>query len=167
MSQSSTANDITEAFLNVLRELGATVLTMTEVAARFDEQPMHDFLLSLGRAGRKVFFVPTVGLLNVHVRASSVGFWGVEKSVKNEFEKVARFLEVPGHFVFLVGRNDQHVANGYVASSLDASPFVRPVRAQATSYKINERQDLDTSKKRLGIRKVAEALLHKNWPAKP
>lgn len=162
-----TANEITEAFVAALRDLGASVQTMAEVAAKFHEQPMHDLLLALGRAGRKVFLVSNVGLVNVHVRAGSVGFWGVEKSVKKEFEALARHLEVPGYFVFLVGRDDQHVADGYVASSLEASPFVRPVRAQATNYKINERQDLDPSKKRPGIRKVAETLLQKHWSAKP
>jgi hypothetical protein len=167
MNRSSAADKITEAFLACLREHGASARMMAEVATDFPDQPLHDLLLGLGRAGRKVFLVSGVGLVNVHVRASATGFWGVEKTVKRDFDAVARHLEVPGHFVFLVGRDDKHVADGYIASTLDSPPFIRPVRAHDTSYKINERQDLDPSKKLLGVRRVAEALSQRRWETKP
>jgi hypothetical protein len=169
VSHSAIADKITQAFVASLRELGASVRTMAEVAATFEDPSLHDLFLSLGRADRKVFLVPSVGLINVHVRSDSAGFWGVHKTVKKDFEALAHHLEIPGYFVFLVGRGagDRHVADGYISSDLSSSPFVRPARAQATNYKINEKQDLDISKKLLGISKIAKVLLQNRWAAKP
>ena len=169
MSQSNIADKITEAFLAELRKLGASVRTMAEVATTFEDPSLHGLFLALGRAERKVFLVPSVGLINVHVRSDSAGFWGVQKTVRMDFEALAHHLKIPGYYVFLVGRGagDQHVADGYVSSDLSASPFVRAASAQATNYKINEKQDLDTSKKLLGISKIAKVLLQNRWAAKP
>jgi len=63
------------------------------------------------------------------------------------------------------GAGDRHVADGYIAPDLTSSPFVRPAKAQATNYKINEKQDLDTSRKLLGISKIAKVLLQNHWVA--
>ena len=169
MSQSAIADEITGAFIASLRALGTSVQTMSEVATKFEDPSLHGLFLALGRAERKVFLVPSVGLINVHVRSASTGFWGVQKTVTKDFEALAHHLEIPGYFVFLVGRGagDRHVADGYIASDLCSSPFVRPAKAQATNYKINEKQDLDTSKKLLGTSKIAKVLLQNRWAAKP
>jgi hypothetical protein len=61
--------------------------------------------------------------------------------------------------VFLIGRRDQHIANGYIASEFDAPPFIKHPGIQATKFSINEKQHLEPTSLLLSVSKIAEVLL--------
>jgi hypothetical protein len=61
-------------------------------------------------------------------------------------------------YVLLIGRKDRHVADGYIVTDFDKSPFARPPKGEKTKYSINERQHLDTSALLLSIAKIAKVL---------
>lgn len=90
MSRSRIADEVLDAFLASLRELGATVRDMGELARDFDDQKLQGLVQRLGQAGRQVFLVKGVGFVNIHVSASESGFWGIQESVRNDFEALAK-----------------------------------------------------------------------------
>lgn len=161
MSRSPVADKVLEAFLTILREMGVSVRDMNELARDFDDPNLRNLTQSLGQAGRHVFLVGGVGFVNIHISTSDKGFWGVEQSVKNDFDALAKIGPVQCLYIFLVSRKDSFVANGYIASDLKSPPFVRPMSPKANGFRINQRSDLDPSKELLSIRKVARELVEK------
>lgn len=158
MSRTVQSDVIQEAFLDALRAEGAIVETMSEFAARTSDPALRDVIKGLGRAGRNVFLVKGVGLINVHVRSEPPGWWNILRSVKEDLD----FLQegrLSRYFVFLIGRKDQHIANGYIASDFNAPPFIKQPSIEATKFTINEKQHLEPVSLLLSVSKIAKVLL--------
>ena len=154
MSRTIESDAIQEAFLDALRAEGAVVENMSEVAGHTSYPELRDLLRSLGRAGRNVFFVEGVGIIQVHVRTEPPGWWNVLRSVKEELDMLAKH-----YFVFLVGRKDKYVADGYIAADFNGPPFIKHPGVEATKFTINEKQHLASDERLLSVSKIAKVLL--------
>jgi hypothetical protein len=132
---------------------------MNELANNSRDPVLRNLFYSLGQAGRHVFLISSVGFVNIHISTSKKGFWGVDESVKEDFDALAKIDRLRCLYVFLVSRNDRFVARGYIASDLASPPFVRPVRLTENGFRINQEVDLDSSKALLSIDEVARDLI--------
>jgi hypothetical protein len=162
MSRTDKADEIRDAFLDALRAQGMRVDTLEEVAAEATEQVLRDVFRRLGRAGREIYVVRGVGLINIHIRSTAPGWWNILKSVKADFDALAKAIGGKTFYVLLVGRKDPkdiHVANGWVATDFLSSPFLQPPSEEATKYTVKEGQHLDKGKLNLSVTKVAQKLL--------
>ncbi len=154
MSRTVQSDAIQEAFLDALRAEGVVVESMGEHSGQTSYRELRDFLRSLGRAGRNVFFVEGVGIIQVHVRSEPPGWWNILKSVKEHLDMLHKH-----YVVFLIGRKDQYIANGYIASDFNGPPFVKHPGIEATKFTINEKQHLDPDARLLSVSKIAKVLL--------
>jgi len=165
MADHARADEIRNAFLDALKAQGARVRTMMDLANEMSDPKLRSICLGLGQAGREVYFVPGVGFINVHVRSESPGWWNVLKTVKNDLAFLSAAPEgqptINCYYVLLIGRKDQHIADGYIVTDFDKSPLVRHPGVEETKYSINERQYLDQRALILSITRVAKALLDK------
>lgn len=163
MNRHIKADSIRDAFLNALKSEGASVRTMVELAEKETDQELRNIMLALGRAGREVYLVSGVGFVNVHVRSEPPGWWNILKTVRGDLTflsaKRGGKSGINCYYVLLIGRNDHHVADGYIATDFDKPPFTRPPGLEKTKYTINERQHLDSGKLLLSVGKVAKTLL--------
>lgn len=162
MSRTTRSDAIQEAFLDLVKAEGGVVESMTELAGRIPTTESELRLLrgvfeDLGRAGRNVFLVKGVGLINVHVRADPPGWWDILKSVKSDFELLQNHFN--SYFILLVGRKDQHVADGYILSDFNSSPLLKPPEVGATKFTIKEKLHVDRDERLLSLSKVSKALL--------
>lgn len=165
MSRTVEADRIRNDFLEALRAEGASVESMIDRAANASNETTRNLLVALGRAGREVYLVGGVGFINVHVRSEDRGWWGILKTVKKDLDFLANELGLKCYFVLLVGRDDKHIADGYIAADFASSPFLKPPSVDATKYTVNEKQHLIPSKRLLSIGKVAKALMALRRPA--
>ncbi len=154
MSRTVQSDAIQEAFLDAVRAEGAVVEGMSELTGHTSNGELRAVLQSLGRNGRNVFFVEGVGMIQVHVRTEPPGWWNVLKSVKKHLDGLHKH-----YFVFLIGRKDQYVADGYIASDFNGPPFIKHPGIEATKFTINEKQDLDRDARLLSVSKIARELL--------
>ena len=161
VNQARLANEVKDKFLRVLVAHGETVVTMTELASKSPEPGVRRLFERLGQAGRDVYLLQGVGLINVHVRSKPPGWWNIQKSVKTDLDDLHEALSIDRAFVLLIGRKDEFIADGYIATDFEHPPFVRPPGEEATKYSINEKQDLDQAFLFLSLDKVAEVLLTK------
>jgi hypothetical protein len=159
MARNTKADGIRGAFLGALKAQGAAVETMIDLAAHESNPTIRRVFLGLGQAGREVYLVRGVGLINVHVRSEPPGWWSILKTVKSDLDYLRNEIGVICHYVLLVGRNDQHIANGYIATDFSAPPFRSPPGVEATKYTVNERQHLDSKKLLLSVGKIAKVLM--------
>jgi len=159
MSRTVQSDFIQKAFLQALKAEGAIVEDMQQVAARFSDSNARKYFEHLGRAGRNVFFVKRVGLINVHVRSELPGWWNVLTSVKEDFDELKKDSRLNHYFVFLVGRNDKYIADGYISSDFNAPPFTRHPSIEATKFTINEKQHLNPDERLSSISKIAKVLI--------
>ena len=113
---------------------------------------------ALGQAGREVYLIRGVALVNVHVRSEPPGWWNILKTVKRDLDLMAKEFALNCIYVLLVGRSDRHVADGYIVTDFAKGPFTRPLKAEKTKYSINERQHLDKGALLLSVAKVAKVL---------
>lgn len=130
---------------------------MVDVAESSSGKIKHLFA-ALGQAGREVYLIRGVALINLHIRSEPPGWWNILKTVKRDLDAMAKELGVNCIYVLLIGRKDRHVADGYIVSGFDRPPFVRPPKGEETKYSINERQHLDTRTLLLSTTKIAKAL---------
>jgi hypothetical protein len=158
MSRTDKADRIRDAFLDALRSQGASVESMADLAAT-SSSTVRKLFLALGQAGREAYLVRGVGIINVHVRSEAPGWWSILKTVKRDLDLLAKEFQTKCFYVLLVGRDDQHVADGYIANDFAASPFTRPPGVEKTKYTVNEKQHLDRRKLLLSVGKVAKVLL--------
>lgn len=158
MSRSAGANRIKKAFFDEIGKLGLSVVTMDKLAAESESDAVRRTFQRLGQADREVYLVRGVGIVNLHVRSESPGWWNVLKTVKDDLDWLRRNARIGCYYVLLVGTGNDSVANGYIFSEFAYPPFKRRPGAEATKYSINERQDLDRSKAFLSMEKVAAAL---------
>jgi hypothetical protein len=154
-------NEVKDQFLRALVAHGETVVTMTEIASKSPEPGVRQLFERLGQAGRDVYLLQGVGLINVHVRSTPPGWWNIQKSVKTDLDDLHEALSIDRVFVLLIGRKDQFIADGYIAADFEHPPFVRPPGEGATKYSINEKQHLNQAFMFLSLDKVAEGLLTK------
>jgi hypothetical protein len=159
MSRSERSDAIRDAFLAALREQGASVESMADLAASEPNGTLRDVLLGLGRAGREVYLLRGVGFMNVHVRAEPPGWWNILKSVKRDLDLLAKELGVKTYYVLLIGREDSHIANGYIAADFATTPFARTPKSEEMKYSVNEKVHLDQNKRLLSIKKISTILL--------
>lgn len=159
MSHSRDADQIKEKFLANLKSLGASVKTMEQLALSASDPEVRSVFKRLGQAQRNVYSVHGIGLINVHVRSESPGWWNVLKTVKGDLDTLRKDLGVRSWYVFLTGRNDRFIADGYIATDFDTSPFIRHPGIETTKYTINERQHLNNSKRLRSVEKIAKVLL--------
>jgi len=159
MSRTAKADDIRDAFLEALRSQDATVETMADLAADESNEKIRNLFLSLGQAGREVYLVRGVGFVNIHVRSEPPGWWGILQTVKRDLDALTGELKIRSVYVLLIGRKDQHIADGYIATDFTNSPFIRLPSVDDTKYTVNERQHLDVNKLLLSVGKVAKVLL--------
>lgn len=153
------ADRIRDEFLKAVEEsLGRPVETMNELLSKTSEPALRGLFEHLGRAGRNVFFVKGIGLVNIHVRSEPPGWWNILKTVKEDLDWLQREHHIKGYYVLLVGRNDRYVANGYIVTDFNTFPFLRHPGVEATKYSINEKQDLDISSKLLSVERIAKDL---------
>lgn len=61
--------------------------------------------------------------------------------------------------MLLVGRNDHHIADGYIGTDFVKPPFIRLPGDEETKYTISEKQHLDRESLLLSVGKVAKVLL--------
>lgn len=142
---------------------------MIELAEKESNPKFRSIMLGLGRAGREVYTVAGVGFINVHIRSEPPGWWSILKTVKEDlaFLSEARGDEprINCYYVLLIGRKDHYVADGYIATDFDKSPFVRLPGKEKTKYTVNEKQHLDSSRVLLSIGKVAKVLIEQRQAA--
>jgi hypothetical protein len=151
---------VLQELLSALRERGASVSDMDTLALEIEDETARRLVRELGQAQRNVFRVAEVGFVNVHVSTSDRAFWGVDASVKKDFDVLKRLMGIGCVYVLLVDRNDNFVADGYILNDLSGPPLLRPMKLHANVYRINAR-DLDPSKKILSIGKVAKQLVER------
>jgi hypothetical protein len=159
MSRAAKADRIRDAFLEALKAQGASIETMGDLAADASNSTIRGLFLALGQAGREVYLVRGVGFINVHVRSEPPGWWSILKTVKRDLDVLAIEFGTKCFYVLLVGRNDQHIADGYIATDFSNPPFVRPPGVEETKYTVNEKQHLDARKLLLSVGKVAKVLM--------
>ncbi len=155
MSRTVQSDAIQEAFLDELKAQGATVESMDGLFAHTDHPEARDLLARLGRSGRNLFLVKGIGLINVHVRSELKGWWGILKTVKEDLQA----LGTNHFFVLLTGRKDRFVADGYIVSDFNSSPFIKYPSTGVTKFTINEKQHLDPNARILSVGKIAKVLL--------
>lgn len=162
------ANTIREAFLDVLRGEGASVQKIRDLADDPKTADIRSILLALGRASREIYGVHGVGIINVHVRSEPPGWWNIVKSVKRDFTTLSaqNSFRINCYYVLLIGRNDQHVADGYIATDFDQPPFIRqPRNNEEIKYTVKECKHLDSRKLLLSVGKVARTLMQQQGTA--
>ena len=150
------ANTIREEFLDTLRSTGLLVRKVRDLADAASDPDIRSMMLDLGRAGREVYSVSGIGLIHIRVRSEPPGWWNILKTVKNHFDLLSPLFKC--YYILLIGRTDQHIADGYIVTDLDQPPFLRQPGDETTKYTVNERQHLDLSKCLLSIDKVARTL---------
>lgn len=160
MTRTVTADFIRDEFLKSVNSLGGSVEAMDQLASKTSDPTLRGLFKQLGRSGRNVFLVKGIGLINIHVRSSPPGWWNILMTVKEDLDSLRRELRVKSYYVLLIGRTDRYVANGYIATDFDSSPFVNHPGVETTKYSINEKQHLDPSSVLLSVEGVAKELLH-------
>ena len=113
----------------------------------------------LGRAGRDVYLMRGVGLINVHVRSEPPGWWNILKTVKRDLDSIQNELGIVRYFVLLIGRQDRFIADGYIITDFDQPPLLRGPGVEKTKYTINEKQHLESSCKILSLDRLVDTLL--------
>lgn len=166
MNRGASAERIRRAFFAELGKLQLSVVTMDALAAKSESEAIRRVFQRLGQADREVYLIRGVGIVNLHVRSESPGWWNVLKSVKDDLDWLRRDLKFTCYYVLLVGTGDHAVANGYIFSEFAYPPFKQPPGEEATKYSINERQNLDRSKAFLSVERVAAALASHRKPTK-
>lgn len=161
MSRSAHADSIQGAFLGALQAEGFIIETMSQVAAHATDPAAKGLFEHLGRAGRNVLFIKELGLINFHVRSELRGWWNILISVKEDLDWLHRDFRVHRYFILLIGRNDKHIADGYIFSDFNAPVFIKPPGVEATKFTINEKQHLDPDKRIRSLNKIAKALLER------
>jgi len=63
------------------------------------------------------------------------------------------------YYVYLLGRKDKHIADGYIAKDFNEPPFTQYPEVREKHYSIYEPHHLNRNKLILTINKVAETLL--------
>lgn len=159
MSRTSKSDEIRDAFINVIRAQGVSVESVADLASTEANSIIRDLFLELGRAGREIYLVRGVGFINVHIRSESPGWWNIVKSVKADLDHLAKEYGLKTYYVLLVGRDDRHIANGYVATDFLSSPFIRLPREEEIKFTVKAKQHLDPRKYLLSVEKVARVLL--------
>ena len=79
-------NTIREEFLDTLRSKGLVVRKVRDLADAASDPDIRSMMLDLGRAGREVYSVSGIGLINIHVRSEPPGWWNILKTVKKHFD---------------------------------------------------------------------------------
>ena len=151
------AEEIRSAFLEAIRAEGLLPEPMAEVAVSSSGK-IRQLFAALGQAGREVYLIRGVALVNLHIRSEPPGWWNILKTVKRDLDAMAREFGVTCIYVLLIGRKDRHVADGYIVTDFGKPPFVRAPKGEETKYSINERQHLDTRSLLLSVAKVAKVL---------
>jgi hypothetical protein len=162
MNRTAVADHIRDEFLQAVNLLGASVETMNQLAGKSNDPNLRGLFQRLGRAGRNVYFVKGIGLINIHVRSEPPGWWNILKTVKEDLDWLQNDLHIKAYYVLLIGRPDRYVANGYIASDFNFCPFVKHPGIEATKYSINEKQHLDTASILLSVERVAQELVQLN-----
>lgn len=158
MSRIAKADRVRKAFFDALRSQGASVESMADLAAG-SNPTIRDLFMALGQAGREVYLVRGVGLINVHIRSEPPGWWSILKTVKRDLDMLAKEFETKCFYVLLVGRDDQHIADGYIVTDFATSPFIRPPGVEETKFTVNEKRHLDPRNLLLSVGKVAKVLM--------
>lgn len=158
MNRGAADERIRRAFFDEVGKLGLSVATMDSLAAKSDNKAVRQVFERLGHADREVYLIRGVGIVNLHIRSESPGWWNILKSVKDDLDWLRRDLKFNCYYVLLVGTGDHAVANGYIFSEFAYPPFKRKPTAEATKYSINEGPNLDRSKAILSVEGVAKAL---------
>ena len=63
------------------------------------------------------------------------------------------------YYVLLIGRKDQHIADGYIATDLNQPPFKQHPVIRPKHYSVTERRHLNPNRILLTISKVARTLI--------
>lgn len=159
MGRTVESDSIRDAFLASLRLAGSSVETMASLASATTNLTVRSLFEKLGRADRNVYFVRGLGLINVHVRSQSPGWWNILKTVKDDLDTLHGELGIARFFVLLIGRADRFIADGYIITEFDQPPLIKSPAIEETKYSINEIPNLDLSRKLLSLDKVARVLL--------
>ncbi len=155
MNHGASDERIRRAFFDELGRIGLSVVTMDTLAAESESEAVRRVFQRLGQADREVYLIRGVGIINLHIRSESPGWWNILRSVKDDLDWLHRDLKFNCYYVLLVGTGDHAVANGYIFSEFAYPPFKRKPAAEATKYSINERPNLDRSKALASMEKVA------------
>jgi len=166
MNHGAADERIRRAFFDELGKVGLSVVTMDTLAAESECEAVRRVFRRLGQADREVYLIRGVGIVNLHIRSESPGWWNILRSVKDDLDWLHRDLKFNCYYVLLVGTGDHAVANGYIFSDFAYPPFKRKPAAEATKYSINERPNLDRSKALVSVEKVAAMLASYRKPIK-
>ena len=99
------ANTTREAFLDTLRSKGQLVRKVRDLADAASDPDIRSMMLDLGKAGREVYSVSGIGLINVHIISEPPGWWNILKTVKKHFDLLSPLFKC--YYVLLIGRKDQ------------------------------------------------------------
>lgn len=154
---SDRAEKIRDVFLDAIRSEGLSPEPLVDVAASASGA-VRDLFAGLGRAGREVYLIRDVALINVHIRSEPPGWWNILKTVKRDLDFMASEFGLNCLYVLLIGSGNRHVADGYIVSDFGKPPFIRAPKAEATKFTINERQHLDKRALLLSVKRVANVL---------
>lgn len=166
MNRGAADERIYRAFFDELGKAGLSVVTMETLAAESDSEVVRRVFQRLGQADREVYLIRGVGIINLHIRSETPGWWNIYRSVKDDLDWLRRDLKVNCYYVLLVTTEDHAVANGYIFSEFACPPFKRKPAAEATKYSINEGQNLDRSKALVSVEKVAAMLASYKKPVR-
>ena len=158
MSRTQRSDEIRDAFLGELRAQGASVESLSDLAAKEANIAIRGMFSVLGASGREVYLVQGVGFINVHVRSEPPGWWNVMKSVKAQFDLLFKRLDLKAYYVFLVPRKDRQIS-GYIATDFSSSPFIRMPAGEETKFTIKVDDHLNQLKCLVSVEKIAQALL--------
>lgn len=158
MARNEASDTFVKHFLSALNEAGQIPESMTTFAARFDSPDIRSVFTRWDAAKRSIYFIPTIGFVNIHVRTEPPGFWGISTDVEKDFSFIRSSLNIVCMYVLLVGRRDKRGANGYILRSLD-DPLLRSYSQSGKQLKINEKTDLKENALILGIDGVVPALI--------
>lgn len=166
MVQATADEKIREAFLEELRKLDLSVVTMDALATDSNDGAIRRVFHRLGQADRRVYLIRGVGIINLHIRSKRPGWWNILKSVKDDLDWLRRYPKIASYYVLLVGSGDATVARGYVFSEFAYPPFKQKPAPEATKYSINEGPNLDRSKALPSVQKIAAELANYRKPSK-
>jgi hypothetical protein len=119
-TRSTEADTALEVFLDAIRATGTTVYDMAQFATTLDDRRLIELTHRLGQADRRVFLIAG-SFVNIHVSTSQPGFWGVDPSVREDFDALSKNSFATA-YVFLRTRADIHVADGYVSQETSVHP---------------------------------------------
>ena len=157
---------IREAFLDAVRSEGVSVQKVRDLANNTQDFETRNLMLALGKGKREVYSVSGIGLVYVRIKSDPPGWWNIMESVEKHFVFLSE-LQIHCYYIFLLGRKDLHIADGYIATDINQPPFIRRPTIESGKYSVTERQHLNPNRRLSTISRVARTLIQQGSTPSP